>query len=269
MTNRHLARKDVRIRHVVLKDLARAEADRLFEQLTDLAGVAMTPGVSAEQSWAVAEWQARREAMFEVASVYLAEVEGRTVGFLAYQHDELLDLSVLTLLVCCIDPEWQSHGIAFTLNLRLLLRTWRRSRLRPGFIVARVLNPKALDGWRSQLDDHRYFWPRIGDAPEPIPDLERVVAEYLRRHEPDTKFDWEGSVLKARHPPGDRVVSLSGNAVVDQHYDHFVDLDAGDTVLMAIYLDHSVIRVHLRRLLTVMPRVLFIRSGGAPPDDSR
>lgn len=249
------------ITHVRLDDLDAGTRDATFDHLTALVGSSLTPDVAADESWAVADWTGRRDEICERASVYVARVGKDVVGFLAYEPEVLLDRHVITLIAGCIRPEWQSRGIAFAFNVRLLLRTWRRSRLQPTFLVARILNPKALHGWRRQLDDQRYFWPRIGDAPEPVAELAAIVTAYRQRHEPGVEFDPAGSVLKRRHLPGPRSTSPSGDLDVDQHYDKYADLESGDTVLMAIYLTRSLIASHLGRLVASLPRAVFIRPG--------
>ncbi|HKY15875.1 MAG TPA: GNAT family N-acetyltransferase [Microthrixaceae bacterium] len=245
-----------RVRHVRLATLPTAEADAVFDRLTDVVAASMTPGIPPERSWAVSEWEARRDQLIARSEVEIASIGDVVVGFLIYEFLVLAGRPTVLLIAGCVRPDWQSQGIGFALNFRLVLRTIARARGRGIWLVARILNPVALHAWRKQLHDASRVWPNLGEGPSPRPELERAAHEFVERYEPDSTFDPVTGVLKGRHPPGQRVHRPSGSSLVDDFYEAHVDLENGDTVLMVIDGSRTVMLAHAARIVASAPRGL-------------
>jgi hypothetical protein len=234
----------VAVRHQRLASMTPGAAGQLFDQLTSVVAASMTPGVDPDQSWAVDEWVSRRVDVLANWNVYVASVDGRPQGFLTYRMIDIDGRPAVLLGVACVHPTHQSRGIAFTLNLRMFVRTVARSRGRGVVIVARVLNPVAMHGWRERVHDPTKAWPYLGGGPRPGPAVERLALRFVEQFEADSVFDTETGVLKARHGAGPRPTHESGSPDVDAFYETHVDIDGGDTVLMVIDVDRRALLVH-------------------------
>jgi hypothetical protein len=244
------------VRHQRLAAMPPDAADALFDQLTPVVAASMTPGVDPDQSWAVSDWLSRRDDVVANWNVYVASVGGRPQGFLTYRMVELDGRPAVVLGVACVHPTHQSRGIAFTLNLRMFLRSLVRSRGRGVVIIARVLNPVAMRGWRERVHDPTLAWPYLGSGPPPGPAVERLAHHFAAQFEEDSVFDTETGVLKGRHVAGPRATHSSGSAEVDAFYEAHVDIDGGDTVLMVIDADHRALLGHARTILSSSIRAM-------------
>lgn len=246
----------MQVRHSVFPEMSPTAANAVFDELTVVVGESMTPGVDPASSWAVHEWTERRDEVLAGWNVYVAAVDGEVEGFITYQLIDLDGRLGVLIGVGCVRPAYQSQGLAYELNFRLLMRALVRSRGRGCFIVARMLNPAALHGWRKQVHDRTRCYPYLGSGPHPGRTVERAAARFVEEHEATSVFDPTTGVLKARHPAGPRATRPSGSAEVDAYFRDHVDVDAGDTVLMVIDINRRGLLSQLGTIGNAARRVL-------------
>jgi hypothetical protein len=133
---------------------------------------------------------------------------------------------------------------------------------RPGsayFLAADVLNPIALAGWRDRITRSVDFYPPVGPGDRPRPELVSAAAAFAAERYPASQLDVATGVLRAKTLPRDRPASASGDREVDHLFDVAVDPRRGDTVLMLVDADRSMLLAELGQMARALPRVLTNR----------
>lgn len=221
-----------RFMHRRLASLDAEQADSLFDQLTSVVAASLTPAESGPASWAAQDWRRRQDTIVRDCSLYEARCGDELVGFVAYRTERLLGRPTVDLVAACVRPEFQTSGLAYAMNARIIMRALAARPAAGCFIGAHVLNPVALNGWRVRVRDSANFYPHIGDVDPPNERLLRAAEEFAERHDRGLAFDSSTGVVTGKHLPGYRNIGPSGSTDVDHHFRRHVDSTRGDTVLM-------------------------------------
>jgi GNAT superfamily N-acetyltransferase len=245
----------VRIRRVRLGGLPAGEARRLFDRMGQVMVATLNPGGSADANWAARDWDRRWPAM-RTCDAYLAEQDGRLVGFLAYETVRVARRRAVHLLAAYILPDYQGLGIAFSINARIVFRSLLTRPLADQVLVMDVLNPLAFRAWRVRVTDGRNFFPAVGGSAEPSPGLQRVARQVAADRYPSVQFDPASGVLRGKTLPRDGDPPHSGDLVVDRYFDRHVDASSGDTVLVVIDGNRRAVLDGLAQMVRAVPRSL-------------
>lgn len=214
---------------------------------------AITPGVSYEESWVSADLASRREWITDNCSVQWATCEGDVVGFLAYRVMQLAGRPTVHLVVASVLPEYQGKGVAFAINARIVLRNLVATRFASLVVVAHILNPIAMMGWWSRVDDQSGFYPQI-TAERPPPLLRRVAEEFAADVDEGFDFNPDTGVVTGRHPSGPRQLRESGHPGIDSLYRDNLCLYEGDTVVTVIDVSRRRVVAEFGELLRAIYR---------------
>lgn len=246
----------VELRRIRLAALPRPEARELLDDLLGVVAASMTPGVEPSRSWAAQDFASREDQLCATAEVYLARDRGEVVGFIAYRIEDLAGRPAVHLLAACIEPAYQSSGLGFAMVARIVFRALLSRPGSPYYLAAHIVNPVALAGWRSRILDPQDMFPHLGEGPGPSDDLVAAACEFAERSSPGLAFDKTTGVISGKHVPGDRLAIRSGDPDVDDLYREHVRGDRGDTVLMLLDGNRTMIRSHVRVLASAVPRAV-------------
>lgn len=258
----------IELHHRRLASVTASERDRLMDEFCRVAVVALTPETSREDSWVSADWASRSEWITEHCSVQWATCGPDVVGFLAYRTMQLAGRPAVHLVAASVLPEYQGKGVAFAINARIVFRSLAAARFASVVVVAHILNPIAMKGWWSRLNDQGAFYPQITDAEPPLL-LRRVAEEFAAEVDEGFDFDPDTGVVKGRHPSGSRPTLESGHRGIDSLYQDNVCLDSGDTVVMVVDLSRRTILGGFGELLRAVYRSATVALHPARRSQSR
>lgn len=244
----------VSITHARFATLGDDQAHTLFEEL-------MAVAMSSVTEAATRDLEGRRRGLLNHASVYMARADGRIVGFVIYRMGSLVGRPSAHLVAACLLPEYQGRGVASALNARIVLRLLRTRPFSPVFVVAHIMNPVALEGWRSRIRNRTYFYPRIAGSAPPNPTLVAAALEFATEHDFDCNFDLDTGVVHGRLLPGSAPKARSKDPSVNQHFDSWVDPERGDALLMVVDGGRRMILTQVGELCVALSRVIGSRLG--------
>lgn len=251
--NKRSREPKIRLHHGRLASIPDRERDLLMDGFCVVAVAALTPGSSVEESWVSADWKARRDWIIENCSAQWATSGTDVVGFIVYRTMRLAGRPAVYLNAASVLPEYQSRGVAFAINARIVFRSMAAARFAPVVVVAHILNPIAMKGWWSRLNDQKAFYPQITGVEPPV-HLREIAEEFAAEVDEGLEFDPATGVVKGRHPVGSRPARESGHPGIDSLYQRHVCLDAGDTVVMVVDLSHRTILAGFGELLRAIHR---------------
>jgi hypothetical protein len=247
------------VTHHRFAGMSRSAADAILDDMAIILARTFTPDVEIQSSWVVADFDSRRAQLRSHASAYMAYDGDRAVGYVAYQHHRLAGRWCINLLSACVLPEYQSKGLAFTMNARIFFRSILRRPWSSFFIAAHIVNPVALEGWRRRVHDPRDFFPQLDSRRPPRDRLVQAAREFAVINSPGLEFDSLTGVVSGRHLPGRRVEVRCGNGEIDRLYEGHVSGERGDTILMAIDASRVAILSELAEVVRAAPRAALVR----------
>lgn len=265
-TDRRGPRRSGRLRY---QRVRMSSLDReIFDGVYDEMGVVMTRATMASSGgvlWAPDDWNRRREWIRRNAVVYLSRDRGRLVGFLAYRVVELEGRACVHMLAAYVLPDYQSCGVAYSMNARASLRVLARRPWAPYYLAADVLSPIALDGWRKRVADPTQVFPRLG-VPSIDEGLRRAATHFAHEHYHGLDFDESTGLLRAKTLPRGQTEAWSGNPLADELFRCIVDAERGDTILLLADFDRRSLLKSIRSVVRAIPHAV---SHGIRPRSKR
>jgi L-amino acid N-acyltransferase YncA len=250
--------RSLRVRRIHLAGLATETASGLLEQVGRLVVGVATPDLPAGTGWMAEEWAARGQSASD-ATLWTATLGDALVGCMFVSELELDGTRALFLQSAYVHPALQGRGVGFALNARMALRELLRHPFGSRWVVAALMSPVALAGWRSRLSPGAAY-PGLGDT-DLRPELTSVAAAAAAQLYPTVPFDPATGVLHGRTPPRSGRVTPSGDQFVDAHFEQHVDPAAGDAVLMVLDGRRSEVVRCLGRVPGALLRSISVRAG--------
>ena len=255
---------DLRLQHFSLGRLDDEQARRKLDELGRVVHRAATPELEPGTGWASERWQQRLDDLRHVDG-YQATKGDRIVGFVLYRTFPLCDRRALQLFSAYVLPDHQGLGLAFAMNARIVFRELSRHPLAHHYVVAPMMVPIALRGWRDRIADGRWFYPRMPGSEPPSDSLTHAATTAASQRYSASTFDAIHGVLHGLTPPRDRPPADSGDDAVDRHFHEHVDPRRGDAVLMVVDASAAMVLASLGRLATAAPRAWNARRRGPRP----
>jgi hypothetical protein len=249
---------DLRLQHFSLGRLDDEQARHKLEELGRVVHRAATPELEPGTGWASERWRQRLDDLRHVDG-YQATKGDRVVGFVLYRTFPLCDRRALQLFSAYVLPDHQGLGLAFAMNARIVFRELTRHPLAHHYLVAPMMVPIALRGWRDRIADGRWFYPAMPGSEPPSDSLVHAATTAAAQRYATSTFDARHGVLHGLTPARDRPPADSGDATVDQHFHDHVDPRRGDAVLMVIDASAAMVLASLGRLAAAAPRAWSAR----------
>ncbi len=250
----------VRIERVEMSRCSESEARRIFDEMGRVVAAAATPDLPAGTGWASDVWESRWPGIRDV-DAYVALAAGELVGFMLCTTVTVGGRRALYLQAAYIHPELQGRGIGFAINARVVFRELCAHPFSRRYMVSDMMSPVALGAWRAQVADRNDFYPPLDGAPT-TELMQALALDAAHTLYPDLTFDLGTGVLHGRTGARPAPTTRSGIALVDAHYDRFVDPARGDTVLVVVNGRRREVLAGAGKLLSAIPRVLRFGRGG-------
>ena len=250
----------VRIERVEMSRCSESVARQLFDEMGRVAAAAATPELPAGTGWAAEVWETRWPGIRSV-DAYVARAAGELVGFMLCTTVRVGGRRALYLQAAYVHPALQGRGIGFAINARVVFRELCSHPFARRYMVSDMMSPVALAGWRARVSSRDDFYPAMDGAPA-TELMQSLALDAARTLYPDLVFDLGTGVLHGRTGARPAPTTRSGVAVVDAHYDRFVDPARGDTVLVVVNGRRREVLAGAGKLLSAIPRVLRFGRGG-------
>ena len=222
----------IRFHRVRVRDLSVTASLSLFESMRQVAAAAVRSDLG-DSSWLEERWPARW-LEFRGLTTFTAYAGNQLVGFMWVTHRTVSPLNFVQLQAAYILPEFQGQGVGFALNARMFFREIAFQPRRSTFIIADVVSPIALHGWRSRARLSGSFYPVIHDD-GPVPTVLRSAAcQAAREFYGDARFNPSTGVLHERTAPRPQSYRWSGDGQVDRYFRDLVSAQDGDACLVVM-----------------------------------
>ncbi len=250
----------VSISYQRMAKLSSERAEALLDEMRAVMLQTACPEDMTPASWAYRHFESRRRSMRANSDVYLFHSEdGKLVGFLVHEITRLRGRPCIELQAGYVTPDYQGRGLAFAVNVRMLLRGIARAPMSGVYVMGVVGSAIAVRGWRDRIATDAHFYPRLPGADVPSPSLVEAAKDFAASAYSDRVFDEGCGRLHGVTSPRYTRFAECGDESVDAWFVKNVNPLEGDAVVMLIDVSVGLLISHITKLVRAVPRSLGVR----------